>query len=144
MFYIGFTSAAQTDEEGRRHAQGELTLDRDRAGFQSDLGSWSMREYEAHWRDAIARLMSGKSSSLLVTSYRGPGAGHHVGWPIWREGPTACFQERIFFADELPGPFDPATAYELVGERTTIDEDGDRRAEWRVPLAQLAAFLMDR
>jgi hypothetical protein len=143
MFYIGFTTGTRTDGSGGRYAEGELTLGRDSERFQSDLGTLSMRDYEAHWRDAISRLLAGKSSSVLVTSYRAPGAGFHVAWPMWREGGTVYFQERLFPNDQLPRPFDPALVYDVVGDRRTVAEEGERISEWRVPLERLATFVMD-
>ena len=143
MFYIGFTTGARTDEDGWHHAEGELTLGEAREGFRSDLGTWSMRDYEAHWRDAVSRLLSGKPCSVLITSYRGPGADYHFAWPMWRDGQAVYVQERLLFAEPLPRPFDPAAAWDLVGERVMMGEDGEHISEWRVPLGHLAAYLLD-
>ena len=144
VFYIGFTSAPRMDDEGRRHATGALTLGSDTESFQSDLGAWSMGDYERQWREAIARLLSGSPSSALITSFHGPAADSHVVWPCWRDGATVVFQQRLLFAGEFAEPFDPAQVYEIVGERVTIDEEGRRVSEWVVPLGHLANFLLDR
>jgi hypothetical protein len=144
VFYIGFTSGARVDNEGWQHARGELTLGSAVEGFESDLGTWSMGAYEAQWREAIARLLSGASSAVLLTSYRGPGAGYHFMWPMWREGSVVHFQERILFVEEIPDGFDPAQVYDYVGERITVDDEGRRVSEWSLPLGQLATFLVDR
>lgn len=144
VFYIGFTSAARTDVEGWRHAVGALTLGSGTESFQSDLGAWSMEDYERQWREAIARVLSGSPSSALITSYRGPGADFHFVWPFWRDGATVVFQQRLLFTGEHAEPFDPSRVYEIVGERVTIDEDGQRVSEWVVPLGHLANFLLDR
>lgn len=143
MFFIGFVTGARMNEEGLRYAEGELTLGRDRERFRSDLGTWSTRDYETQWHEAISRLLSGKSSSVLITSYRGPEAGDHLAWPMWREGPTICFQKGLLLTEQLPRPFDPAMIYDLVGDRRAIDEAGGRLPEWRVPLEQLATFILD-
>jgi hypothetical protein len=141
MFFIGFTTGARTDEAGGRYAEGEMTLGAGRERFQSDLAVLSMRDYETQWRDAISRILSRRASSVLITSWRPPGAGFHVAWPMWREGATVRVRQRLFPNDQLPQPFDPAMVYDLVGERRTADEEGERTSEWRVPLEQLATFL---
>lgn len=144
MFYIGFTSAARTDDAGWLHAVGALTLGRATEGFESDLGTWSMADYERQWREGVARLLGGHTSSALLTSYRGPDAAYHFMWPVWREGTDAIFQERLLLTEQLDEPFTTDRLYEVVGERMMIDEEGQRVAEWVVPLGHLANFLIDR
>lgn len=143
MFYIGFTTAAQTDAEGWRHAEGELTLGEASEGFQSDLHTWSMPQYEAQWRTAVARPLAGQTESALLTSYRGPEAAYQFMWPMWRQGITVYLQERLVLAEDLAEPFDPARAWAAVGERMTVSEDGLPESEWEVPLGQLATFMVD-
>lgn len=144
MFYIGFTTGARVDEDGWHYARGELTLGSAVEGFESDLGTWSMSAYEAQWRDALARLLSGAASAALLTSYRGPDAGYHFMWPMWREGTQVHFQERLLLVDELSAGFDLERVYEYVGERRTLSEEGQRISEWSLPLGQLATFLASR
>ena len=144
MFYIGFTTAARTDDAGWTHAAGALTLGRATEGFDSDLGTWSMADYERQWREGIARLISGGSSSALLTSYGGPDASHHHMWPVWREGTDAIFQQRLLLTGQLAEPFELSRLYDVVGERVMINGEGQRVSEWVVPLGQLANFLLDR
>ena len=144
MFYIGFTSAARTDDAGWHHAVGALTLGRATEGFESDLGSWSMADYERQWREGVARLLGGHASSALLTSYHGADAGHHVLGPVWREGTTAIFQQRLQRTEQLAEAFDPTRLYDIVGERVMINDEGQRVSEWAVPLGDLANFLLDR
>jgi hypothetical protein len=143
VFYIGFTSAAQVDEEGWRCADGELTLGDASEGFQSDLHTWSMAEYEAQWRTAVARLLAGQSVSALLTSYRGPEGTYHSMWPMWREGTTVYVQERLLFTEALAAPFNPRQAWAVVGERTIVSEEGRPMSEWVVPLGQFATYMLD-
>jgi hypothetical protein len=124
VFYIGFTSAPRRDEEDWLHAVGALTLGPATEGFEADLGTWSIADYERH-------------------SYRGPEAAYHFMWPVWRVGTDAVFQERLLFAEQLTEPFVPSKVYDFVGDRVIVDEDGRRVSEWTVPLGQLANFLLD-
>ena len=68
MFYIGFKSPPRVDAEGWRHAIGGIELGGASDSFPADLGTWSPQDYEAQWREAIARLAGGERSSALITS----------------------------------------------------------------------------
>jgi hypothetical protein len=141
VFYIGFTTALRTDEEGWRHALGGLELGAESDGFAADLRVWTMREYEVHWREALARLAAGEASSALVTSYAGPGEVIHSMRPMWRVGKTVYFQDRLVLDRNIEAPRVAEQFYELVGERTTHNDEGKSLSEWTVPFADVLAFL---
>ena len=141
MFYIGFTTPARTDEEGWRHASGGLELGNESDAFTADLTVWTVRDYEAHWREAIARLAAGEASSALVTSYAGSGDVIHFIRPMWRVGQTVYFQERMVMDQDVAPPNVAGHFYGIVGERSTESDDGTPISEWAVPFAQVLAFL---
>jgi len=140
VFYIGFTTA-RTDEEGWRHAFGGLELGAESDAFVADLSVWGMSGYEAQWREAIARLAAGKSSSALVTSYAGPGDVIHSMRPMWRVGNTVFIQERLVADRRIEPPNVADQFYALVGERSTVSEDGTPLSEWAVPFSDVLAFI---
>ena len=141
VFYIGFTTAPRTDEEGWRHASGGLELGAESDGFTADLRAWSMHDYEAQWREGIARLAAGEPSSALVTSYAGPGDVIHFIRPMWRVGQTVYLEERMVMDRDIAPPTAAEQFYELVGARSTNSEDGRPISEWAVPFAEVLAFL---
>jgi hypothetical protein len=143
VFFIGFTSAARTDEEGWRHAMGGIELGDESDGFAADLHFWSMADYEAQWREGVARLAAGHASSALVTSYRGPGAAVHSMWPMWRIGQTVFVQERLVVDDTITEDAVAEQFYARVGDRHRHSEDGAVISEWPVPFADVLAFLAD-
>lgn len=142
MFFIGFTSAARVDDEGWRHAMGAIELGDESDAFAADLTFWSMAEYEAQWREGVARLAAGHASSALVTSYRGPRANLHSMWPMWRIGQTVFFQERLVLGDTMTEDGVAEQFYARVGDRHTESEDGVI-SEWPVPFADVLAFLVN-
>lgn len=144
MFYVGFVSAKRVDEQGWPHAEGELTVGGHAARFRADLRAWSMRDYERQWRDAVARLLGGETTSALLVSYRGPDADYHTAWAMWREGTTVHLQERVIFPQTLGRPFVPEEVHEHVGERGTHTDDGEPVREWTLPLGRLATFVSER
>jgi len=99
MFYIGFKSGPRMDADGWRHAIGGIELGAESDSFAADLGTWSPQDYEAQWREAIARLAAGQPSSALVTSYCGPRAGYHSMWPMWRIKDQVVFHEQLVPGD---------------------------------------------
>ena len=141
MFYIGFTSGPQTDEDGWLHALGGIELGIDSDGFAADLGRWNARDYERQWREGVARLAANHKSSALITSYAGPEAAAHSMWPMWRVGNTVFFQERLVLCDLLPESPTAADFYDLVGERAAVSDGGEPISEWAVPFAEVLTFL---
>jgi hypothetical protein len=141
VFYIGFATPVRTDEEGWRHAFGGLELGAASDAFVADLGVWTMSEYEAQWREAIARLAAGKPSSALVTSYAGPGDVIHAMRPMWRVCNTVFFQERLVADRNIERPNVADQFYELVGERSTSGDGGKAISEWAVPFPDVLAFI---
>ena len=143
MFYIGFTTAAQIDDEGWRHALGGIELGDESDAFAADLRFWSVADYQAQWREGIARLAAGQASTALVTSYRGAGAAFHSIWPMWRVGQTVYVQERLIL-DETIGATDVSEQfYSRVGDRSTQSDSGEPISEWPIPFADVLAFLGD-
>jgi hypothetical protein len=141
MFFIGFKTPPRTDDEGWPHAIGGIELGSDSDGFASDLSSWSQRDYEAQWREGIARLAAGECSSALVTSYAGPGTAFHSMWPMWRLGSAVVFTERLVPGDAIHEPDIAGSFYRSVGERRSHTEDDEPISEWLVPFSDVLSFL---
>ena len=141
MFFIGFKTPARTDEEGWQHAIGGIELGSESDGFASDLSSWSQRDYEAQWREGIARLGAGERSSALITSYAGPAAAFHFMWPMWRVGKDIVFTERLVPGEAIQASNIAESFYRAVGERRSQSEDGEQISEWLVPFSEVLSFL---
>jgi hypothetical protein len=141
MFYIGFTTAPQTDDEGWPHALGGIELGSDSDGFAADLRRWSVRDYEGQWREGVARLAAGHPSSALITSYAGPDGAVHSMWPMWRVGNTVFLQQRLVPSGLISPSAGAENFYGLVGERHTVSEHGEPISEWLLPFADVLAFL---
>ena len=141
MFYIGFKSAPRTDDEGWRHALGGLELGPDSESFAADLSAWSLRDYEAQWREGIARLAVGADASALVTSFAGPDAPLHLMWPMWRDGKQVVFHEHLVPGDAITGLVVAEDFYAAVGKRHSRSDDGEPISEWILPFADVLAFL---
>ena len=136
-------TAARVDEEGWAHAAGEITLAGYSERFQSDLRYWTIPQYEKQWKEAVARLLGGKLSTALITSYCGPESGFHFAWTLWREGTVVFAQERMILTELLPAPFDPLQIDDLVGDRRTVTDEGAEISEWSMPFTQVATFGLE-
>lgn len=72
------------------------------------VGYWQLPDYHRQWRQALRRVLSGRSSAL-VTAMGDPAKSNFFGlWPMFPEGAQVVLQERLLFADQLRGRFDPA------------------------------------
>ena len=120
MFYIGFKTGPRVDVEGWQHAIGGLELGPDADSFAADLRFWSIQEYEAQWREGIARLAAGTDSSALITSYAGPEASVHFMWPMWRVGSDVVFHEHLVPGDAIGDADINDQFYAAVGEQRQI------------------------
>ena len=128
------------DAEGWRHAIGGIELGGASDSFAADLGTWSPQDYEAQWREAIARLAGGERSSALITSYGGPRATFHSVWPMWRIKDQVIFHEQLVPGEVVAGPDIAAHFYAAVGDHRTHSEEGEPISEWTVPLTEVLAF----
>ena len=141
MFYIGFRTGPRTDEDGWRYAIGGLELGSDSDSFAADLSTWSLKDYEAQWREGIARFAAGAKSSALITSYAGPAAPFHFMRPMWRTGNQVVFHERLVPGDAIQNSDVAEHFYAAVGERRSRNDDGEPASEWIVPFSDVLAFL---
>jgi hypothetical protein len=102
---------------------------------------WLQRDYEAQWREGIARLAAGEGSSALVTSYAGPSAAFHFMWPMWRLGKDVIFTERLVPGEAIRASNIAESFYQAVGERRSQSDDGEPLSEWVVPFSEVLSFL---
>ena len=142
MFRIRFFTPAIVNADGWRHAGGELVLGDTRLCFLVDLDHWNPADYEQQWREGIARLARGATSTALMTAYRGRDARSNVMWALWRDETHAYIQEQAVLAAELDAPFDPATPYDHVGGYVPTAVHGLPIPEWHVPIDHIRDALL--
>ena len=76
--------------------------------------------------------------------------GRYLGAPFpartdeWRVGDDVYIQERLFLAERLSEPFDPACPERHAGPRLERTPEGRRVAEWHVKVRDVADFLNRR
>jgi hypothetical protein len=137
VFRIRVFTPAVVNDRGWRHAGAELVVGSDRRFFQVDLSHWGIGDYQRQWREGIARLAKGDSSSALMSAYRGPGDTEHTLWALWREGNHVYVQGQAVLPVEADLLFDPSSPYPHVGERIAASAYGLPIPEWRVDLKSL-------
>ena len=136
-----FSIGLSDDESPFGVAIGRLVLGEMEEAFESSLGFWRPDDYRRHWRDAVARTLSGAERSALVTSMENPTTANFIRWwPMYRTGDTVHFQEQILFLAETDEPFRLDEPFASVRRRTTISDDGDKVSEWSVPIGALASW----
>lgn len=143
MFRIRLFTPVVTNEDGWRHAGGELVLGDTRLCFLVDLSHWTAADYQRQWRDGISRLARGAPSTALMSAYRGRAHHAHVMWAFWRDETHVYIQEHSVLPAELDVPFDPALPYVHVGERVPAAENALPIPEWHVPIEQVRTALLN-
>ena len=128
------------DDESIPAAAGRLALGDEHEGFHASLFLWTKRDYETQWRQAIRTLLSGADRAALITEYIGPGAGRLWWWPMYKIDETVYLHEQILFFNQLKEPFLLARAFSFIGDRQTINDEGDVISEWSASLLEVQEF----
>jgi hypothetical protein len=139
MFDIKVVTA-RIDAEDWSYAEIELALGDDRQRVATNLVEWSVEDYARQWRQGVQRLIDGETRNCLVTNYQGRDAGVHFIWAMWREGEAVSFHEQLVPTEQLTAPFNPDVAWQLVGPRVSVTEEGEPVSEWMVEFESLVAW----
>ncbi|MDX9742103.1 MAG: hypothetical protein RBT81_13150, partial [Gammaproteobacteria bacterium] len=70
MFSISFEPRAPRSP--KRLAVGTITIGAFTERFEAPLDYWTCKAYEAHWREAVRRIVIGRRRSALITSMLDP------------------------------------------------------------------------
>lgn len=129
------------DDEITPAASGLLVLGVGRETFLASLFQWRAQDYERQWAQAIAALLKGKKKAALITTYGSPEVATHLEWwPMYLVGNTVYFQNQLLFYHQLPRRFSIESSFSFLGDRNTVNEEGKKISEWRVPLTEVEAF----
>lgn len=121
-------------------AVGELVLGEFKEAFHASLFQWNKTDYEAQWRSAIKTLLEGSKSALIVHYVSPEFADNFEWWPMYRAEHVVYFQNQLPWYGQLRQPFSLENIFSFVGDRVTINEDGDRISEWSVKLSDVEDF----
>ncbi len=140
MFNIEFISAVpEEDDGGLITLVGEITLGKEIETFRSALSLWSREDYERQWREAAQRLFDGEERSAFITS------AFQFWRPMWQDEDDIRVQDQFLLPERLaslgPAPNPSRTPYELIGDYTRTNEDGEAISEWRISLRDIEVYL---
>jgi hypothetical protein len=148
MFSIGFAEETLTDAEPGETARiGVLRLGSYEERFIAHLNEWHEQDYVEHWRRALARALAGRPAALVTDMLTPAQSTHLVWWPLWKIGDDLAFHNQLLFFEmhDITGSgINVEELFGLVGEHFTNNDDGEPVSEWRVPVAEVAAFLTSR
>ena len=139
-FELRFESERRLDWEENPYAIGRIFIGEFHEPFEAPLTWWGRWDYERHWH-AQARQLLSQGRALFLTSYRGPHASAHVGWPAWRQADLVIVQHHLILVARLARPFNAARPHEAVGAREAVSEDGAPVSQWTVALDAVQAFV---
>jgi hypothetical protein len=139
-FSISFLDEPIFYDEQMPFACGELVLGDYKETFYANLFQWSKEDYEAQWHNAIQTLLDGSHSALMVHFVDQEFAANFEWWKMYREDQVVYFQNQLPWYSQFNPPFHLEDLSRFVGERKTVNEDGDRYSEWTVPLVDIEDF----
>ncbi|WP_016954336.1 hypothetical protein [Catenovulum agarivorans] len=117
--------------------KGQIQIDDFVESFESDFSFWSKSDYEAHWEQASAALLLGKSA-LFITSMSEPQNTNFIrAWACYVIGAELVFQENILFLDELPFKFNVAAPHTNVLPYESVTDEGYKISEWRTGVEKI-------
>ena len=110
--------------------------------FVLDTSYWEESEYVASWLAELQRLMSGCSTSVLLTAAAPLSVSNWLqGYVLYRFGDEVRVQEAIFLVQELPSGAALEEPSSLALPYEAVSEDGTKISEWRTDVADIRAFL---
>jgi hypothetical protein len=128
--------------EGQRVMFGRITLGNFTEEFAAYLDYWSSVEYEAQWKEAVCRIISGASIDALITDMHDLKTAHHlVSWPMYREGNRVFIQNRLLFLNDLGRPSQLEHAIAKLGERKAVNHVDAQISEWSATVNDLEVFI---
>jgi hypothetical protein len=137
-----FSISIESQRSRSRVAVGTITVGAFAERFEAPLDYWSREAYEAHWREAVNRIVGGHKRSALITSMIEPfNATFIVWWPMWRVGPRVFFQNHLLFMDRFRGDRAFLFPYRHVRPRIDHRRGQPRPSEWSTSVTSLARFL---
>lgn len=113
----------------------------------SPLSYWSVDDYTRHWKDQLTKFVrDGQNKTFLITEMQNLETANFIRWWVaYREEDSIYFQEQLFFIDELECKFSIENALSFIGDRQTVNEDGDEISEWEISICELTASpLLER
>jgi hypothetical protein len=139
-FSISFLDEPVFYDEQTPMAAGELVLGEYRETFCASLFQWSKSDYGAQWRGAIKTLLEDSKSALMVHYVSQEFADNFEWWKMYREGDVVYFQNQLPWHEQMTQPFLVENLSLSIGDRKTINEDGDQISEWKVQLREVENF----
>ena len=141
-FNIELLKNAPQFEDGGQHASwGVITLGDFEERFLAYTDCWSVSDYEAAWLEAVDLIIAGSPKSALVTdAHRRGTRGATIVWPMWRKDDTVFVQNRLLLPERIPNPLTLRNIISGLGERQTLNDEGEPLSEWHISVSELRTF----
>jgi hypothetical protein len=99
--------------------------------------------HEAQWLQSLERFINGDKKTVLITQYLNPTQPSNLEWwALYRGDDDVVYvQNQLRFCDQLAEGFTVAEANKFLGERITVNEEGNRISEWEVPFSEIRLFV---
>ncbi len=144
-FSIRFTNDPDEypNEDSTPWAVGRITAGDLDETFLSSLYEWDRRAYEAQWLQSLERLIKSEDRAVLIASYANPSESHNIHWwALYRGEPGVVhIQDHMPSYDQFDREFRIDKASTFLGDRVTVNEEGNSVSEWNVSMKEIELFL---
>lgn len=122
---------------------GEIVIGDFQERFISSLHYWNILDYQAHWTDALERVVKGADNSCLITNMVDPKlANFIVWWPIYRFGRKLIFHNQLLFINKKV--FDPTNPYVHIEKFREYSVEGKSLSKWEISVDQIEEYLLKK
>lgn len=124
---------------------GEIVIGAFSELFVASLSFWTRAQYEAHWKEALIRIIETASTSSLITTMYDPSLANFIfWWPMYRHADDVVFHNQMLLLMETEELLDPSNPYNFIPEYYNVSEAGEKVSEWKVSIDDICAFLQQQ
>ena len=118
---------------------GEITIGDFSESFRASLSYWNRQDYFEQWMNALNEItVLKRSKAVIISSMYDPDTANFIlCWVMYNLGDLVCFQNHIFFLDNLITPFNEKNMSKLIPDREQVTEEGERISEWTISLIDI-------
>jgi len=110
--------------------------------FSAPVELWSINEYISQWKCAVEDIANGASKGFLMAAMRNPDISDFLSvYTLYREADEVFVQNQIVLCNGNEEYIRRGDFIQLIEDRETETEDGEKISEWRTTVGQLKYFL---
>ncbi|MDA3798944.1 MAG: hypothetical protein PF692_07680 [Kiritimatiellae bacterium] len=122
--------------------QGRITIGEFSERLYIPISVWKPGDYFKQWKEGLRRVLNSELDSCLVVAMRKVRwtSDNLEIWPIYNDSEHVFIHNQILFNKDIRKKFVKHDIYYFINERETIDEEGNKISEWKIPIESVKVF----